>query len=406
MTRLSIRDLPPESIRGQRALVRADFNVPLDDSGAVTDDTRIRMTLPTLQHLVDAGGRVVIVSHLGRPKGAPDPAFSLEPAARRLGELLSAPVSFCPATVGPEAASAVEALGDGEVVLLENTRFLPGETTNDPETAEAMAALADLFVNDAFGTAHRAHASNAGVARVIRARGGLAVAGLLIEKELQFLGSALDNPARPFVAVMGGAKISGKIDVIEALLPTVDRLLIGGAMANTFFKAMGLEVGRSLVENDRLDMANQLMERAGEKLLLPVDCVVSTEIAPSAATRESLRDGVAPDEMIADVGPSTSALFREALMAAGTILWNGPMGVFELAPFATGTMAAAHAIADAVDGGAIAVVGGGDSAAAAEAAHVADRMTHISTGGGASLEFLAGQPLPGVEALSTKEISP
>ncbi len=400
MPKLTVADLSEEQVRGKRVLVRADFNVPLDGSGGVADDTRIRGTIPTLKALRALGGRLVLCSHLGRPKGEPDPAFSLAPVARSLGELLDAPVTFLPATVGPEAERAAEGLGDGDVLLLENTRFLPGETTNDPELSERMAGLADLFVMDAFGSAHRAHASTEGAPRVLRERGGLAVAGLLLEKELRFLGGALENPERPFVAVMGGAKISGKIDVIETLLPRVDRLLIGGAMANTFFLAMGLETGKSLVEEDRVEMARQLMDRAGDRILLPVDCVVGDSIDVGAETRIAPRDSVTAEGVIGDIGPDTARLFGEEIAAAGTILWNGPMGVFEAPPFAGGTLAVARSVADATRAGAVSVVGGGDSAAAAEAAGVAGAMTHISTGGGASLEFLAGRDLPGVTVLS------
>lgn len=393
-----LRTLPAGDLKGRRVLVRADLNVPLIE-GRVGDDTRIRATLPTLRHLTGAGASVLLLSHLGRPDGAPDPAASLAPVADRLRELLDAPVRFVPDTVGAEARAAAEELGEGEVLLLENTRFLPGETKNDPAFARELAALGTLYVNDAFGTAHRAHASTHGVAEAVKAAGGRAVAGLLMEKELAFLGDALARPERPFVAVLGGAKISGKIDVVEALLPRVDRLLIGGAMANTFFLALGLEVGTSLVEEDRVEMARELMERAGDRLVLPVDCRVAERLAPDAATRVVPRDGVGSGELIGDIGPETEALYREVLLGARTVLWNGPMGVFEMAPFAPGTMAVARAVADATDDGATSVLGGGDSAAAAEAAGVTDRLTHVSTGGGASLEFLAGAELPGVTVL-------
>ena len=343
------------------------------------------------------------MSHLGRPKGSPDPAFSLAPVARRLASLSSAPVRFVADTVGEEARAAVESLAEGEILLLENTRFLPGETDDDPALGEAMAALGDLYVNDAFGSAHRAHASTAGVARTVKASGGLAVAGLLMEKELAFLGDALDEPERPFVAILGGAKISGKIDVVEALLPRVDRLLIGGAMANTFLLALGLPVGKSLVEEDRVSMARELMDRAGDRLVLPVDCRVAHGIAADAATRVAPRDGVGAGEVIGDIGPETEGLYRDVVRQARTILWNGPMGVFEMEPFAHGTLALARAVAEATEAGATSVLGGGDSAAAAEAAGVSDRLTHVSTGGGASLEFLAGAELPGVAVLSDQE---
>jgi len=402
MAKRLLRTLAPEELRGRRVLVRADLNVPLDGA-TVTDDTRIRASLPTLRRLTEAGARVVLMSHLGRPKDGPDPAFTLAPVAERLRELLEAPVTFVADTVGPQAVEAADALGDGEVLLLENTRFLPGETKDDPELGERMAAMGTLYVNDAFGSAHRAHASTAGVARSVKASGGLAVAGLLMEKELAFLGDALDRPQRPFVAILGGAKISGKIDVVEALLPRVDRLLVGGAMANTFFLALGLRVGRSLVEEDRVEMARELMERAGDRLVLPVDCRVADRIAADAATRVATRAGVEDGDLIADIGPETEGLYREIVGEARTILWNGPMGVFEMEPFAHGTTAVARAVAEATDRGAVSVLGGGDSAAAAEVAGVTDRLTHVSTGGGASLEFLAGAELPGVAVLSDEE---
>jgi phosphoglycerate kinase len=403
MSKQTLLDLPERDLQGRRILIRVDFNVPLDEHGTVTDATRIRSTLPTLRHLLDHGARVVAMSHLGRPGGQPDPRYSLEPVVPVLRDLIGGSVDFCPATVGPAAHAAVNGLEDGHLLLLENTRFLSGETSNDPDLSREMAALGDHYVNDAFGSAHRAHSSTEGVARAIRARGGRAVAGFLMEKELRFLGEALENPQRPFVAVMGGAKISGKIDVVEAMLPRVDRLLIGGAMANTFFRALGLETGDSLVEEDRVEMAAELMARAGEKLLLPVDCVVAPEIAPDTPVRSVSRDEVLPGDRIGDIGPESRLLFARELGSAQTIIWNGPMGVFEMAPFADGTLSVAHAMADAGERGALTVVGGGDSAAAVEAAEAASSMSHISTGGGASLEFLAGKKLPGVEALSDRE---
>jgi phosphoglycerate kinase len=291
-------------------------------------------------------------------------------------------------------------LGDGEIALLENTRFLAGDTENDPELAARWAELGTLFVNDAFGAAHRAHASTSGLAEAVKARGGEAVAGLLMAKELRFLGDALDHPERPFVAILGGAKISGKIDVIDALLPRVDRLLIGGAMANTFFRALGLETGASLVEDDRLEVARATLEKAGDRLLLPVDCVVAEEIAPGASTSVKERTAIAARDRIADIGPATRDVYAREIAGARTVVWNGPMGVFEVESFAAGTVAVAHAVADACDAGAIGVLGGGDSAAAADAAGVTERVSHVSTGGGASLEFLAGADLPGVSALT------
>ncbi len=400
-----LRDLGPASLQSRRVVVRADLNVPLADDGSITDDTRLRASLPTLEYLLGRGARVTLLSHLGRPKGQPDPRFSLAPAARWLDEALGGRVRFVDELVSDGARAAVDGLQDGELVLLENTRFHPGETANDAGLASALAQYGSVFVNDAFGAAHRAHASTEGVARAVRAAGGQAVAGLLMERELEFLGEVLGEPARPFVAILGGAKISGKIDVIEALLPRVDRLLVGGAMANTFLLALGLEVGQSLVEPDRLEVARDLMERAGDKLVLPVDCVVGDRIDADARTSARARTAVRPGDLIGDIGPDSAALYAEAVAGAGTILWNGPMGVFELAPYRAGTVEVARAVADATDKGARSIVGGGDSAAAAEVAGVADRLTHISTGGGASLEFLAGTTLPGVAALGIERTS-
>lgn len=399
MSKKIISDLDAGALKGRTVVVRADLNVPLD-GGDIADETRIRASLPTLRLLTEAGARVVLLSHLGRPKGSPDPKYSLAPVARRLGELLGSPVHFVSEPVGEAVTQAVAALADGEVALLENTRFLKGDTDNDPALAASWAALGDLFVNDAFGAAHRAHASTAGLAEAMKAKGGEAVAGLLMARELRFLGDALDQPERPFVAILGGAKISGKIDVIDALLPRVDRLLVGGAMANTFFRALGLETGASLVEDDRVELAGQTLEKAGDRLMLPVDCVVAAEIEAGAETRVVDRDAVGAGDKIADVGPATRAAYAREIAGARTIVWNGPMGVFEVDAFAAGTIDVAKAVADACDGGATAVLGGGDSAAAVEQAGVADRITHVSTGGGASLEFLAGADLPGVSALT------
>lgn len=399
MSKKSLADLAPASLNGRTVVVRADLNVPLKD-GVITDDQRIRASVPTLRTLVDAGARVVLLSHLGRPKGAANPKYSLAPVARRVAELLGAPVRFVEHPAGPGAREGLEGLAPGEVALMENTRFLAGDEANDPELAGDWASLGDLFVNDAFGAAHRAHASTAGLAEAMRARGGEAVAGHLMARELRFLGGALERPERPFVAILGGAKISGKIDVIEALLPRVDRLLIGGAMANTFLRALGLETGASLVEDDRVEMARGILERAGERLLLPVDCVVAAEIAAGAASRAVSRTDVAPGDRIADIGPATREVYAREVAGARTVVWNGPMGVFEVEPFDAGTLAVAHAVAQACDAGAVGVLGGGDSAAAAERAGVAPRLTHVSTGGGASLEFLAGAVLPGVAALT------
>lgn len=402
MPKKTLTTLDPATLKGIRVVVRADLNVPLEE-GEVGDDTRIRATVPTLRTLLDAGARVVVLSHLGRPSGRPDPDYSLRPVAARLSELLDRQVEFVPELVGDEASRAVDGLEPGALLLLENTRFLPGETAGDEELARTLAAYGDLFVNDAFGAAHRDHASTAGIARAIREDGGEAVAGHLMERELDVLGRTLDEPDPPFVAILGGAKISGKVDVMEALLPRVDTLLVGGAMANTFFRALGLETGDSLVEEDRVDMAEKVLRAAEDRLLLPVDCVVTPSLEADAETRVVPRDSVSPGDRIADIGPASRELFAGALADARTVLWNGPMGVFELPPFRAGTLAVAEAVADATDRGALTVVGGGDSVAAAEMAGVIDRLTHVSTGGGASLEFLAGAELPGVAALSERD---
>ncbi|MGY8798272.1 MAG: phosphoglycerate kinase [Longimicrobiales bacterium] len=398
----TITDLDPAALSGRNVLVRSDLNVPME-SGAIADDQRIQASLPTLQLLRDAGARIVVLSHLGRPKGVPNPEFSLAVVSERLSELLKTPVHFVSDPIGEGGESIVDELRAGEVALLENTRFFPGDTANEAELATRWAGLGDLFVNDAFGAAHRAHASTAGLASKVRAKGGIAVAGLLMAKELRFLGEALRNPERPFVAILGGAKISGKIDVVSALLPEVDHLLIGGAMANTFFRALGHDTGGSLVEPDRIDMARELIERAGEKLVLPVDAVVTDRIEEGAATRVVTLDAVEDGDIIIDVGPETVALFTGLIGSAQTVVWNGPMGVFEIPAFARGTIQVAKALADVCDRGAIGIIGGGDSAAAAEEAGVAHRLTHVSTGGGASLELLAGRVLPGVESLNDKD---
>jgi len=400
----TLAELDLAALRGRRVLVRADLNVPLDEAGSVTDDTRVRATLPTLEALTSAGARVTVLSHLGRPKGRPDPRFSLRPVAARLGDLLDATVEFWDDPAGEGLEDRVDGLAEGGVLLVENTRFLPGDEANDPELARLWADAADLFVNDAFGAAHRAHASTTGVAEEVRRRGGLAVSGFLMERELRFLSDALEEPERPFVAVLGGAKISGKIDVIQALLPRVDRLLIGGAMANTFFRALGLEVGASLVEEDRVALARETLEAAGDRLVLPVDCIVATELTEGAHTRAIPRDEVEVQERIGDIGPASRGVFAKELEHARTVVWNGPMGVFEVPNFQAGTVTLARAVAAATDRGALTVVGGGDSVAALEVAGVTDHVTHVSTGGGASLELLAGEKLPGVEALSPASV--
>jgi phosphoglycerate kinase len=402
MPKKTLSDLAPAELRGRRAFVRVDYNVPIED-GTVTDDTRIRATLPTLRHLLDAGASVVLASHLGRPRGKWNDQYSMGPAAERLEQLLGQPVRFVRDVTGPDARAAVDALTPGQVLLLENVRFLTGEEANDQDLSQALAAFGDVYVNDAFGSAHRAHASTSGAAEVMKQAGRPAVAGLLMERELRFLGETLQNPQRPFAAILGGAKISGKIDVIENLLPRVDHLLIGGAMANTFFRALGLETGKSLVEEERVEMARALLDRAGEKMVLPVDCVVAGEAKAGARTWLLDRDDVPPEGSILDIGPKSVATFRDFIERSRTILWNGPMGLFEIADFADGTLGVARAVADATAAGATTVVGGGDTAAAVESAGLAHRVTHVSTGGGASLEFLEGRPLPGVAILDEKE---
>jgi phosphoglycerate kinase len=394
MAKRTLASLDGLRLDGQRALVRVDFNVPVKD-GAVTDGTRIRAALPTIRYLREKGARVVLCSHLGRPKDGPEPKYSLRPVARELERLLGAPVVFVENPAAPDAVTTTKRLPRGGVALLENTRFHPGEEANDPELAKVYAALGDLYVNDAFGSAHRAHATTEGVAKLVKP----AVSGFLMEQELKYLGDALDQPERPFVAILGGAKISGKIDLIEALLPKVDRILIGGAMACTFYKAMGLETGTSLVEAERVDMARGLMERAGDKLVLPLSVVIAQQLSADAPTRTVPRDQVPPGWAVYDIGEEAVAEFKRHIESARTIVWNGPMGVFETPPFDRGTRAIAQALAEAHDNGAVTVVGGGDSAAAVADAGLADRMTHVSTGGGAALEFLEGKELPGVAAL-------
>ncbi|MGH7570089.1 MAG: phosphoglycerate kinase [Gemmatimonadales bacterium] len=386
-----MHDLPPAALDGQRALVRVDFNVPLKGR-EVGDDTRIRAALPTITYLREKGARVVLLAHLGRPAG-PDPAWSLEPVRRAVERLLGAPVE--PITDLAAGVAAARRLPRGGVALVENTRFWPGEERNDPALAQALAALGDFYVNDAFGAAHRAHASTVGVARLLRP----AVAGFLMERELKFLGDALAEPKRPFVAVLGGAKISGKIEVIEALLPRVDEILIGGAMACTFLAALGLEVGKSLVEHDRVELARALLRREadGKKLILPRGAVVAPALDRAAERREVPADRVPPDCAVFDIDQATCADFRARILRAKTVVWNGPMGVFETPPFDAGTRAVAAALIEAGAKGAVTIVGGGDSAAAV--AGLEAKLSHVSTGGGAALELLEGKPLPGVAAL-------
>ena len=397
MDKKTVRDVPDDQVRGKRALVRCDFNVPLEGA-RITDDSRIKASLPTIRHLTDRGARVVLLSHLGRPKGKPDAKYSLQPVAIRLGELLGKPVQFVESTDTGEAIHATHSLKEGEVLLLENTRFLGGEEENEPRLSRALAELGDFYVNDAFGAEHRAHSSTTGVAAYLRP----AVAGLLLEKELDYLGKALADPKRPFVAILGGAKISGKIDVIEQMLPKVDAMLIGGAMACTFFRAMGLETGRSLVEEDRVEMAKDILDRAGTKLILPHDAIVAPAIDQPDRAHTVNRAAIPAGEGMFDIGPATAASYARAIASARTIIWNGPMGVSETPAFAGGTQAIARAMAATTDKGAVTIVGGGDSAAAVSEAGLSERMSHVSTGGGASLEFLEGKPLPGVEALEDR----
>ena len=394
MNKKSVKDV---EVRGKRVLVRVDFNVPLDEQKQITDDTRIRASLHTIEHLVREGARVILTSHLGRPKGQVNPKYSLAPVAKRLTEHLAQEVALVGDCVGDLAKEAVSKLQDGQVLLLENVRFHPEEEKNDPAFARDLAELAELFVNDAFGTAHRAHASTEGVTHYIPG-----VAGLLMQKEVEFMGNALERPERPFVAIIGGAKVSDKIGVIENLLEKVDALIIGGGMANTFLKAQGYEVGKSLLEEEKVELAKQLIEKAkarGVELELPIDVLVALAFQADASHHVASVSEIQKDEMALDIGPASIEKFEARISTARTVIWNGPMGVFEMDAFAKGTERVAQAVA-ACEG--ITIVGGGDSVAAVEKMEVADRMTHISTGGGASLEFLEGKVLPGVAALQDK----
>jgi phosphoglycerate kinase len=390
MNKRSVRDL---DVRDKRVLVRVDFNVPVKD-GEVTDDTRIRRALPTIRYLLEEGARPKLISHLGRPKGEPDPKYAMDPVAARLEELLGEPVVKLDAAVGPEVEEALDDWDGRGVVLLENSRFYPGETSNDPGFADQLAALADLYVNDAFGAAHRAHATTVGVAERLPA-----AAGLLMEEEIDYLDKVLKDPERPFVAILGGAKVSDKLGVIRSLLGTADSLLIGGAMGFTFFKAQGYEIGNSLVEDDYLEEAKRLMAEAGDRLVLPVDVVVAEVMEEGAESETVASGGIPSGKMGLDIGPQTVDLFEGHISGASTIFWNGPMGVFEIDAFAKGTEGVARAVAESR---ATSVVGGGDSVAAVNKLGLEDRMSHISTGGGASLEYVEGKELPGIAVLPDK----
>lgn len=389
---MPIATLDDVTLTNRRVLVRVDFNVPLEN-GRVTDDTRIRAALPTIRKIVDDGGTAILMSHLGRPAGEPEPALSLRPVADHLDELIEAPVRFFGETVGPAVETAVAEASPGQVLVLENTRFHPGEKSNDDTFSEELARLADIYVNDAFGAAHRAHASTNGVAAHV----STAVMGYLMEKELDYLDRALEDPTRPFLTILGGAKVSDKIGVIEALLDRVDRLLVGGGMTYTFLKCRGVSVGESLVEDDRLEIAEKLLERGSGTLLLPPDHKVAE--AMDSSDFEVVSEGIPGGKMGLDIGPSAQELFAEEILEARTVIWNGPMGVFEHPPFDEGTNAVAEALADATDRGALTIVGGGDSVAAVNRSGYQDRISHVSTGGGAMLAYLEGKELPGLARL-------
>ena len=390
MNKKTVRDI---DIKGKRVLMRVDFNVPMQD-GKVTDDKRIRASLPTIKYVLDQGASLILMSHLGRPKGGPDPEFSLHPAADVLSSLLGIPVKMAPDPVGPEVEKMAKELKPGEVLMLENTRFHPGEEKNDLGLARQWAALADGYVNDAFGSAHRAHSSTEGVARFLPA-----VSGFLMEQELEYLGRAVLNPEHPYVAILGGAKISDKISVVETLLSKADKLIIGGGMANTFLAAKGYNMQDSLVETASIETAKSILDKSGDKLLLPVDAVIADKFDAEANKQIVDVDKIPPGWRMMDIGPKSVEAFKDALRGAKLIVWNGPMGVFEMPKFAEGTFAIAKILADS---GATTVIGGGDSASAVKKAGVAKQMTHVSTGGGASLEFLEGKELPGVAALMDK----
>lgn len=398
MNKLTVEDL---DLKGKRVLMRVDFNVPLEN-GKVADDKRIRAALPTIKYITNAEGKLILMSHLGRPKGKRVPELSLQPCVAVLSALLGKRVKFVDDCIGEAVETAVESLGEGDILLLENLRYYPQETENDQDFAAKLAQLGDVYVNDAFGTAHRAHASTEGVTHHIPQ----SAAGYLMMKELDYLGGVLADPVKPFVAILGGAKISGKIDIISNLLPRVDNIIIGGGMAYTFFKAQGKEIGKSLLEEDKIDLAKELLAQGGQKIILPVDCMVSDTFDFAArrigALKEVAADGISPNEFSLDIGPKSIETFGSIISAAKTVVWNGPMGVFEIEETARGTYAIANALAEATARGATTVIGGGDSASAIHKAGVADKVSHVSTGGGASLEFMEGKVLPGVAALTDR----
>ena len=397
----TVSEIEPSWLTGRSVLVRADYNVPVKDR-YITDDRRIQLSLPTLELLLGAGAKVILLSHLGRPGGRVVPELSLAPVVDRLGSLLGMPIEFITDTDPSKQVSAAQEASSEQLLMLENTRFNEGDLTNDSELAMAWARLGELFVNDAFGTTHRAHASTSGLAQAMVARGHEAVSGLLVARELRFLDEALRTPDRPLTAVLGGAKISGKIDVIDAFLSQVDRLLVGGAMANTFMRALGFETGSSLVEENSVELAAELITKGADQLVLPVDFVVAKEIKAQADTRVLDRSKISMGDRIVDIGPKTRAHFTEVIEWSKSIVWNGPMGVFEIESFSKGTIEIAHAVADACDRGSLGIIGGGDSGAAVEKAGVASRVTHVSTGGGASLKLFSGATLPGIESLTNR----
>ena len=398
MKKLTIDEV---NLKNKKVLVRVDFNVPLDENQNITNDMRIRASLPTIKKIINDGGMAILMSHLGRPKGGKDPKFSMKPTAVRLGELLGKEVKFVDDCIGDEVKAVVSSMKPGDVTVLENVRFHTGETKNDPELSKELAALGDVYINDAFGSAHRAHSSTEGVTKFI----SVSAAGYLIKKELDYLGSALADPKRPYCAVLGGAKISGKIDVINNLFDKVDTLIIGGGMSFTFFKAMGKEIGKSLLEEEKLELAGKILNKVKNskvKFLLPVDVIVAEEFKNESPSKAVSVDNIPVNKMGLDIGPETVKLFSDELLKSKTIVWNGPMGVFEMENFAKGTFAIANVLAEATKNGSITVIGGGDSAAAISKAGLEDKVSHVSTGGGASLEFLEGKTLPGVAALNDK----